>query len=208
MMPIRTLILLFLIIQPCAISTAWADIYSYTDANGSMYFSNIPDDPHYKFILKTPQNEAVSAPPTTPAHTSKQQRYLPLVADAARIYDLEPALLHAVISTESGYNPAAKSPKGAMGLMQLMPATAKRYGITDAYDPTQNIQAGAQYLHDLMLLFNNDMKLTLAAYNAGENAVIRFGNQIPPYSETMRYVPKVLAHYRNFREHDKPISSR
>ncbi|WP_124949907.1 lytic transglycosylase domain-containing protein [Sulfuriferula thiophila] len=205
MMPIRALILLLLIIQPYAVHTAWADIYSYTDENGGLHFSNIPDDPRYRSVLKTPPNEAAPASFASHIQPIKQQRYAPLVASAAKAYQLEPALLHAVISAESGYNPLAKSPKGAIGLMQLMPATAKRYGISDAYDPAQNIQAGAQYLRDLMRLFNNDLNLTLAAYNAGENAVMRYGNQIPPYTETMLYVPKVLKNYSGLRNNNKPI---
>jgi soluble lytic murein transglycosylase-like protein len=117
------------------------------------------------------------------------------VQEAARTYELEPALLHAVISVESGYNPKAKSRKGASGLMQLMPDTARRYGVADIFDPAQNVRAGARYLRDLLRMFNNDMKLALAAYNAGENAVIRHG-RIPPYQETVAYVPKVLAFYK------------
>lgn len=205
MMPTRALILLMFVIQPYAIHTAWADIYSYTDENGGLHFSNIPDDPRYHSVLKTPQNEAAPTPLASRIHPARQQRYASLVTSAAKTYQLEPALLHAVILAESGYNPLAKSPKGAVGLMQLMPDTAKRYGITDAYDPAQNIQAGAQYLRDLMRLFNNDLKLTLAAYNAGENAVMRYGNQIPPYAETMLYVPKVLKNYRGFLNIDKPL---
>jgi soluble lytic murein transglycosylase-like protein len=101
-----------------------------------------------------------------------------------------------VISVESRYNVKAVSKKGASGLMQLMPETAKRYGVADIFDPLQNIRAGAQYLRDLLKMFNNDMRLALAAYNAGENAVVRHGSKIPPYRETTAYVPKVLAFYK------------
>jgi soluble lytic murein transglycosylase-like protein len=122
-----------------------------------------------------------------------------VVNEVSRIYGLESALLHAVISVESRYNPKAVSPAGAAGLMQLMPHTAKRYGVTDALDPRQNLNGGARYLRDLLRLFNNDTSLALAAYNAGENAVKRHGNRIPPYRETQRYVPKVLAFYQRYR---------
>jgi soluble lytic murein transglycosylase-like protein len=110
----------------------------------------------------------------------------------ARQHDLYPELLHAVIRTESAYNPAALSSAGAVGLMQLMPGTAKRYGVPDIWDPVENLRGGARYLRDLLDLFGNDLRLALAAYNAGENAVIKYGNRIPPYPETQRYVRKVL----------------
>jgi soluble lytic murein transglycosylase-like protein len=105
-----------------------------------------------------------------------------------------------VISAESGYNPFARSRKGATGLMQLMPETARRYGARNLLDPAQNIHAGARYLRDLMDLFDDDLHLVLAAYNAGENAVLRAGMQIPPYSETMTYVPRVITYYRQYRK--------
>ena len=192
-------LLLMFIIPAFGIGTAWADIYSYTDESGNIHFSNIPDDPRFKSILKTPAIESFATPLGLRTYFANQKRYMPLIADAAKANQLEFALLHAVICAESGYNPHAKSPKGAIGLMQLMPATARRYGITNLYDPAQNIQAGALYLRDLMHLFNNDMNLTLAAYNAGENAVLRYDNQIPPYRETMQYVPKVLKFYSSYR---------
>lgn len=196
MTKIRAVLLCVFLLQCCWSSVIWADIYAYTDEAGSVHFSNIPDDPRFKSILKTPRSE--NAVIDTRHLTIKQKLYGEMVNDAAKFCQLESALVHAVIAAESGYNPQAKSNKGAIGLMQLMPATAKRYGITNLYDPAQNIQAGTQYLRDLMHLFNNDLSLTIAAYNAGENAVIRNGNQIPPYAETRLYVPKVLKFYNEF----------
>jgi soluble lytic murein transglycosylase-like protein len=108
-------------------------------------------------------------------------------------------LLHAVITVESGYNQTAVSPKGATGLMQLMPATARRYGKFNLLDANENIRAGASYLRDLLAMFDNNIELALAAYNAGENAVIRHGRRLPPYAETQRYVPLVVAHYRRMQ---------
>jgi soluble lytic murein transglycosylase-like protein len=102
-------------------------------------------------------------------------------------------LLHAVIAVESGYDSRAVSPKGAQGLMQLMPATAQRFGVQDAFDPEQNVRAGATYLRSLLHMFEGDARLALAAYNAGESAVIRSGNRIPDFAETQAYVPRVLA---------------
>jgi soluble lytic murein transglycosylase-like protein len=122
-----------------------------------------------------------------------------MIARVAREQKLDPALLHAIVTVESAYNAHAKSPKGATGLMQLMPATAKRYGVTDLLNPLENLRAGARYLRDLLALFNDNLRLVLAAYNAGEGAVIRSGNRIPPYPETRAYVPRVLQHYENYR---------
>ena len=184
-----------------AAGVAYADIYSYIDEDGSTHFSNIPNDPRFKFLLKTPQTEPLRTTLVINSYTANQKLYSSMVDEAAKSNQMESALLHAVISAESGYNAQAKSPKGAMGLMQLMPATAKQYGISNPYDPAQNIQAGTLYLRDLMQLFNNDLHLTLAAYNAGQNAVIRNGNQIPPYPETIKYVPKVLKFYDALRNH-------
>jgi soluble lytic murein transglycosylase-like protein len=118
---------------------------------------------------------------------------------AARAFSLEPALIHAVISAESGYNPLARSAKGAKGLMQLMPGTAKRYGVDNPLDPEQNIHGGAAYLSYLLKLFGNDLNLALAAYNAGEGTVMEYGNRIPPYQETKQYVPKVLSYYKKYK---------
>jgi soluble lytic murein transglycosylase-like protein len=118
---------------------------------------------------------------------------------AARETKVDVALIRAVISVESGYNPSARSSAGAVGLMQLMPGTAKRYGVRNRLDPAQNIHGGARYLRDLQVLFDNNLQLVLAAYNAGEFAVMKYGRRIPPYRETAAYVPKVLSYYRKFR---------
>lgn len=122
----------------------------------------------------------------------------PLVRRAALKYGVSPALLKAVIEVESGFNASARSPKGAAGLMQVMPATAARYGRFDLYSPEQNIEAGTRYLRDLLTMFGGRLDLAVAAYNAGENAVIRNGRRIPPYQETQRYVPMVLERYRQY----------
>jgi soluble lytic murein transglycosylase-like protein len=124
-----------------------------------------------------------------------------LIEGAAREASLDPALVHAVISVESGYNPAARSPKGALGLMQVLPATALRYGIRNAArSPAANLRAGTLYLSDLMVMFDQRLELVLAAYNAGEAAVLRYGQRIPPFRETQHYVPAVLARYLEWRE--------
>jgi len=127
--------------------------------------------------------------------------YADLIQTAALEADLDPALVHAVIFVESGYNPAARSPKGAIGLMQVMPEVALRYGVADpGRSPELNLRVGTRYLKDLMALFEGRLDLVLAAYNAGENAVTRHGQRIPPYQETQLYVPAVLAKYREWQE--------
>jgi soluble lytic murein transglycosylase-like protein len=125
-----------------------------------------------------------------------RQQISEAVASAAAQTSIEPALLHAVIRVESNYNPQALSPKGAKGLMQLMPSTARRFNVTNPYDPSQNVLAGAQYLRELHTLFNGNMPLMLAAYNAGPKAVSKHHMKIPPFIETRLYVPKVLDVYR------------
>lgn len=131
-----------------------------------------------------------------PRTAERLARYAPLVSSAARSNGVDAALLHAVVAVESAYNPRARSRKGAIGLMQLMPATAARYGVFDLDDPMQNLRAGCLYLRDLLQLFHENIDLAVAAYNAGENAVVRHGNRIPPYPETLRYVPQVVGIYR------------
>ena len=119
-----------------------------------------------------------------------------LVERVASEVSLSPDLLHAVIAVESNYDARAVSPKGAKGLMQLMPGTAYRFGVGDPFDPEQNVRGGATYLRSLLDMFNGDARLALAAYNAGEAAVIRAGHRIPDFAETQAYVPKVLARLR------------
>lgn len=149
---------------------------------------------------QAPQALAVKADSAARESTAvRRMRYSPHVVAAARASKVDAALIHAVISAESAYDPAALSRTGAVGLMQLMPATAQRYGVTDPWDPEQNIHGGTRYLRDLLRRFPNNLKLTIAAYNAGEGAVAKYGNRIPPYRETRSYVPKVMAYYKEYR---------
>lgn len=123
-----------------------------------------------------------------------------MVEATARKYDVDPLLVHSVISVESGYNPYAVSPKGAQGLMQLMPGTARRFGVSNSFDPAENIEGGVRYLKYLSTLFPNDPRLAVAAYNAGEGAVWKYNYQIPPYAETEQYVYKVAKKYGQARK--------
>lgn len=129
----------------------------------------------------------------------RQMRVLsPLIYQQAKIHDVEESLVKAVIYTESYFNPNATSRKGASGLMQLMPATAEKYGVDDLYNPRQNIVAGIKHLKYLLNLYPYKLKFAIAAYNAGENAVNKY-NGIPPYKETQGYVKKVMKHYKRFQ---------
>ena len=126
---------------------------------------------------------------------ANRKRFSGKIAEAAQRHEVPEALLHALISIESVYDPNAVSRAGAVGLMQLMPATARRYGVYNRHDPTANLNAGTRYLKDLLIRFDNDVELALAGYNAGEKAVEKYDNQIPPYEETQEYVRKVLQVY-------------
>ncbi len=183
---------------------AWADIYAYTDADGAVSLSNVPTDERYTVLIAAPQQAGSEAAPATAARKLRpglagKAGYNQVVDEVSRTHGLESALLHAVISVESSYNPKAVSSEGAAGLMQLMPQTAKRYGVADSFDPRQNLDGGARYLKDLLRMFNNDTRLALAAYNAGEHAVMKYGNRIPPYRETLRYVPRVMDFYQRYQ---------
>lgn len=197
----------------CAAMPALAGIYGYTAADGSVALSNVPTDRHYTLLMaegggeKSAAEGGESAPPRIVLPASKVL-YEDMVDAVARKHGLESALLHAVISVESRYDAKAVSKKGAAGLMQLMPATAKRYKVDDALDPEQNLHGGARYLRYLLRLFDSDLPLALAAYNAGENAVIRNGNRIPPLKETMNYVPRVLGFYRRYLGSDGHAAAR
>lgn len=176
---------------------ARADVYSFTDATGVTHFSNVPSDSRFELLLVTP---ADAAPAGAKARTIywlvHSEKYDAAISDAAKSAAIQSALVRAIIVVESGFNPRAVSKKGAIGLMQLRPATAKRYGVKDIYDPEQNIRAGASYMRDLLLRFDSNLELALAAYNAGEEAVERYGRHIPPYRETMNYVPNVMTVYQ------------
>ena len=198
MRPILRLLLPFVFLASGGLvaTAARADIYGFTDENGVKHFTNMPSlDKRYKFIRR----EGGAPPPLAAAYVPSEAdilKYSGIIDIASRSYGVDQSLVHAVIQAESGYNPGAVSRKGATGLMQLMPDTAKRYGVADARDPVQNIHGGVKYLKDLLAMFNGNLQLAIAGYNAGENAVIRAGNRIPPYPETVAYVPKVLDFYR------------
>ncbi|BFT62465.1 transglycosylase SLT domain-containing protein [Pseudomonas moorei] len=177
---------------------AQADVFVSTDAKGNFVLSNVHrPGRHYERVIHEPAAAVVSL--DQQPQMIAAQPYAELVSAAATANQLPAALLHAVIKTESAYNPSAVSAKGAGGLMQLMPDTAREMGVTDVYDPKANIQGGARYLKRLMTLFDNDIALAVAAYNAGPQAVLSRGGVIPPFAETQRYVPSVLRQYRRLQ---------
>ena len=184
---------------------AFADIYMFKDERGVVHFTNIAGlDPRYKLLRKegsSPVPGSHNAARVYMPSADDIARYANIVDTASRAYGVDKALVHAVISAESGYNATAVSRTGARGLMQLMPETARRYGVRNSMDPVQNIYGGVKYLRDLLTMFKGDMRLAIAAYNAGENAVIRYG-RVPPYAETLGYVPKVLEFYRKFQSRE------
>ena len=203
---IRTKVSLFLgALAVCAVSSpALADIYMFKDANGVVHFTNIPNgDKRYRMVRKEESTSdyarAAGMPQYVLPTAALIRQYTPLIETAAKHHGVDVALVHAVITAESGYNPKAVSRAGAQGLMQLMPDTARRFGVQNSFDPAQNIHGGVKYLSELLAMFNGNKELAVAAYNAGENAVIRHGNRIPPYAETTHYVPKVLGLYRKFQ---------
>lgn len=194
----RSILVHVALLAASANAPALADIYSFTDARGIVHLSDVRDDSRYELCLRTPASVAEHSRTSAKPSVSSHRTLSPIVAIAAQTTRVDAALLHAVIAVESGYRPRAVSSKGAMGLMQLMPGTARRYGVTDPFDPTQNVVAGARYLRDLLDAYGENLPLALAAYNAGEKAVDRYGGQVPPYPETRTYVPKVMALYDRF----------
>ncbi|MCG6863023.1 MAG: lytic transglycosylase domain-containing protein [Chromatiaceae bacterium] len=189
-----------------------ADVFKYVDGDGKIYFTDEPlQGSEYRLEWKRASKKVkenskrliatgrhkhqvtlgrLSVPPKN--LSVRRSRYAALIDRTARRFSLHPELLHAVIRAESAYNPNAVSSAGAIGLMQLMPATAARYKVSDIYDPVENVRGGAQYLRFLLDMFEHDLRLALAGYNAGENAVVKYGNRIPPYPETQQYVRKVM----------------
>lgn len=186
---------------------ARAQIYSGSSGeSGAIVLSNFPSAEAPHLLLAAPEGPraaaAAEAGPassrtTTPVKVQPSADLSRLIDSVATRTKLPADLLHAVIAVESGYDAKARSPKGAMGLMQLMPSTAQRFGVRDPFAPIDNVQGGATYLKWLLDLFEGDLALALAAYNSGEQAVLKAGRKIPPFPETQAYVPRVLAYLPN-----------
>jgi len=170
-----------------AATSLQADVYRWVDADGVTHYTDRPIHSGYQRVIR---DRRAGGTFDARRMRANRKRYAGLIAAAARRHQLEPALVHAVIRAESAYDPKAVSRAGAVGLMQLMPQTARRYRVRDRRDPEQNVEGGVRYLRDLLQQFGS-LDLALAAYNAGEGAVQRHGNRIPPYRETQNYVRKV-----------------
>lgn len=195
--------MLVLILFSLALATIWpvtshADIYKYVDANGKVFFTDKAINKKYKRVL-TSRNKSTKhrgRAVTSKLIRERRKKVAPIIARVADKHQLDPKLLHAIIMAESAYDHKAVSSAGAVGLMQLMPATAKQYGVTNRRDPVQSIEGGARYLKKLLVEFKSK-DLAVAAYNAGEGAVHKYGNRIPPYKETLTYVKRVMKNYQS-----------
>jgi len=179
------------------------DVYTYTDADGVIHFTNAPTDSRFRRV-KARGGQSLyrgdgQVRETRIPRTDSLERWRDTIRHAAVRYGLPEALLLAVMAVESNFDHQAVSEKGAMGLMQLMPGTAKDMYVSDAWDPGQNIEGGARYLRVLANQYRGDMVLTLAAYNAGPEAVRRAGEAVPKIPETQEYVRKVVALYHAFK---------
>ena len=200
-------LIFFLFISFCALAMS-QDFYSYKEKNGTRVFTNIPpsfeteSEMQIESLEITIQNEPTVAVKIGPIPSA----YDGIIRKYADYYQIDPLLIHSIIATESDFNPKAISRKGARGLMQLMPATAESLGVEDIFDPDQNIYGGVRYLRSLLDMFNNDVNLSLAAYNAGENIVRRLG-RIPAYEETIDYVQSVTRRYKEGRDYLKDHGS-
>jgi soluble lytic murein transglycosylase-like protein len=171
-------------------AAAHAQIYSWRDTNGNMVLSNKPQ-PDAVDLRSYPVPKAEALRATRAVAPSRSGLYDGLIIEHARLNDVREDLVRAVVQVESGFNPSARSPKGAMGLMQLMPATALEFGVRNAFNPAENVRAGVAYLRRLLDRYQNNEQLALAAYNAGPGAVDRHGQNVPPYRETQNYVQQV-----------------
>ncbi len=201
---------------------AHADVWGYIDEQGRAHVATEKLDDRYQLFFKGPTKAQLDAEKARVARDAELEalmdspvverlvrhpnatRFDALIARHAKANALPVPLVKAIVAAESGYEAAAVSPKGALGLMQVMPATAMRYGVADdrkrtltekLFDPETNLRIGTRYLRDLMRLFGNDLELALAAYNAGEGAVQRYDNRIPPFPETREYVKLVTQLY-------------
>jgi len=180
--------LLLMFLSPSAVS---ADVYQYVDERQVIHLTNVPAGPKYRTIIK---ERSLNINPSRDLGALQE-----IITGTAGKYGMDSDLVRAVIKTESNFNSKAVSRKGARGLMQLMPDTAASLGVIDSFHPGDNVDGGIRYLSYLMNLYAGDLSLALAAYNAGERAVAKYGG-IPPYAETKTYVRLVLANYEKYRK--------
>ena len=201
--PIKTSLFSLLFTMSANLSAQAASYYLYQLPDGSRVMSDRPlYEKGHQLIRKSGQVNGMghlvagAYQPREDIGLAQIKRFEPLIKELSKQHRVDLALVKAVIRSESDFNPNATSRKGASGLMQLMPQTARRYGVSDLYSPQQNLDAGIRYLRDLLKRYDNRLHLALAAYNAGETAVAKY-NGVPPYRETQRYVKKVM-HYKTY----------
>lgn len=179
----------------CAMNSS-AGIYRYVDENGVIHFTNCPRDPKFKLYIRESHDDVGNE--NSGSYVKDSAQYDSLITEFSKKYQVDFALIKAIIRAESGFNPFAVSRKGAKGLMQLMPETASRMNVSDVFNPRENIEGGVHHFKNLLSLFDNDIRLSLAAYNAGENLIADL-RSIPPYRETVDYIRKVLGYYQSYR---------
>jgi len=172
-------------------SSASAQIYSWRDAGGHLVLANAPRTGEGQIVPSYPVSKSETIRTTSRVASDRVRMYDGLIIENARKHDVRPDLVRAVVQVESAYNPYARSSKGAAGLMQLMPATAQQFGVKNAFSPEENLRAGVAYLRQLLDRYENNEELALAAYNAGPNAVDKYGEKVPPYAETQNYVARI-----------------
>lgn len=184
---------------PWSTKAACADIYRYESPDGTLHFTDAPSDNRFKvFMRDIKKDRRLRTAFKIPGFARNPSQFDPLIDSYSSQYGVDKSLVKAVIQAESGYNPNAVSPKGAQGLMQLMPKTAQGLKVADSLNPSDNIRGGVRYLRFLLDTFKGSEELALAAYNAGMGAVAKYGG-IPPFPETRTYVAKVLSYRNNFR---------
>jgi soluble lytic murein transglycosylase-like protein len=195
----RYLIIIFLFLSLLFwVTPSSAGIYRFVDESGVIHFTNCPRDSKFKFYLQESKEDRGEMHSLSIQYVKGTNYYDSLISEFSKKYQVDFALIKAMIHAESGFNPYAISRKGAKGLMQLMPETASRMNVSNIFSPKENIEGGVRYFKYLLSLFNNDIRLSLAAYNAGENLVTDL-RSIPPYRETVDYVRKVLNYYQSYR---------
>lgn len=177
---------------------AWADFYQYTDEAGVVHITNVPTSGKFKWMMEERRPSVLA--PSNPAYKKiSRKRFDELISSKASMYGIDPHLVRAIVKAESDFDEKAVSKKGARGLMQLMPETASRMGVRDIHDPEDNVEGGIKYLSKLLKMFDWQVPLAVAAYNAGENAVVRYGYKVPPYDETQTYVKRVMRYYSDYK---------
>jgi len=178
--------------------SARADIYRYEDDEGIVHFTDAPTDRRFKVFMRDLKKDRQLRTKLQLAGSVNPAEYEQIISACATKYGVNPSLIKAVIHAESGYNPNAVSRKGASGLMQLMPGTARLLKVSNSFDPKDNVEGGVKYLRFLLDTFRGDVPLAVAAYNAGLNKVAKYGG-IPPYNETRTYVNRVLSYMQSYQ---------